>query len=423
MARIVYTVFGSAGDVFPALAVARRQVAAGHRVWFAVPPLLGLYCRKAGFRTIAVGDGTGGAALRDHRLYRTRFGGMASWRRSMAAHVLPVLATGHRRFVALLADERPDLVVTTAQGYWGPLAAAELGLPWSSLHLYPQLAELAGGHRRSGAAAFGGPLAGWLAAQERRLGLPASPVPVADWGFSAEWTAVGHDPALRAVVAGTRAAGFPSWDEPLADPAAVAAARDFLGAAGGGRVVVSLGSFLGSVRADLWGPLAGAAVGSPQRFLLVGVPSARRAALSRPNVLALGHLPLSEVLPTADLVVHHGGIGSMYAALRAGLPALVAPLAFDQPFNASLLERCGAGRRLTGDPAGWGRAIADALGDRHLARRAADLGRRLVPADEAADALSAAVLGPIADPVSRASGGSPPRTGGRRRRVRRPSSG
>lgn len=419
MARIVYSVFGSAGDLFPALAVARRQVAAGHRVSFAVPPLLGLYCRKAGFRTIAVGNDTGKAALRDRRMYTTRFGGMASWRRSMVAHVLPVLTTGHLRFVALLADDRPDLVVTTAQGYWGPLAAVELGLPWSSLHLYPQLAELVAGVRRSGAAAFAGPLAEWLAAQERRLGLPASRVPVADWGFSAGWTAVGHDPALRAVVAGTRAAGFPSWDEPLADPAAVAAAGAFLGEAGGGRVVVSLGSFLGSVRDDLWPPLAAAAAGSPHRFLLVGVPSVRRAGLAEPNVLALGHLPLSEVLGMADLVVHHGGIGSMYAALRAGLAALVVPLAFDQPFNASLLEGLGAGRRLAGDPTGWGRAVADALGDRQMARRATALGRRLVPADEAAEALSAEVLAPISGAI----GGWPRRTGGRRRRGSRPSSG
>jgi UDP:flavonoid glycosyltransferase YjiC (YdhE family) len=399
VARIVYTVFGSAGDIFPAIAVARRQEAAGHRVAFAVPRLLGLYSRQAGLRTLAVGDGAEARALGDRRMYSTRFAGMASWRRSMATHVLNVLATGYSRFVDLLGDERPDLVVTTAQGYWGPLAATELGVPWSSLHLYPQLAELAAGPRRRGAGAFGGALADWLAAQERRLGLPPSPVPVAHWGFRPGGTAVGHDPSLGPPVAGVRPSGFPSWDGALADPVAVASATDFLAGASGARVVASLGSFLGTVRADLWGPLVAAADRlphrQPHRLLLVGVPAAHREELTGRRVLALGHLPFSEILGLADLVVHHGGLGTTYAALRAGLPALVAPLAFDQPFNASLLERSGAGRRLTADPAGWGRAIADALGDRPMARRAQDLGRRLVPADEAADALSAGVLAPL----------------------------
>lgn len=391
----MHTVFGSAGDIFPSIAVARRQVAAGHEVSFAVPRLLGLYSRLAGLRTLAVGEGSESRALGDHRMYTTRFGGMASWRRSMAGHVFPVLSSGYARFLELLRGEAPDLVVTTAQGYWGPVAATELGVPWSSLHLYPQLAELAGGTRGRGAAAFGGPLASWLARQERRLGIPASRVPVANWGFRPGYTAVGHDPAVRATVAGVETAGFPSWDRALADPGAVAAATAFLEGSGGARVVVSLGSFLGLVRHDLWTRLADAARRTPHRFLLVGVGPGRREALNGPNVLALGHLPFSEVLGQADLFVHHGGIGSMYAGLRAGLPSLVLPLAFDQPYNAGLLEGMGVGRRLSGGTDAWRRAVTEAVADREMAARARRLGRRLVPPLEAAEALAATVSAPL----------------------------
>lgn len=45
-------------------------------------------------------------------------------------------------------------------------------------------------------------------------------------------------------------------------------------------------------------------------------------------------LPQGDVLPDVDLVVSHGGSGSLMAALAYGLPSLLLPLGADQPHNA-----------------------------------------------------------------------------------------
>src|SRR6185295_8567691 len=54
----------------------------------------------------------------------------------------------------------------------------------------------------------------------------------------------------------------------------------------------------------------------------------------------------SRLLPKAAAIVHHGGIGTIAQALRAGVPQLVTPMNFDQPDNARRVERLGVADRL-----------------------------------------------------------------------------
>jgi rhamnosyltransferase subunit B len=56
--------------------------------------------------------------------------------------------------------------------------------------------------------------------------------------------------------------------------------------------------------------------------------------------------PFRQLLPLCAAVVHHGGIGTTAAALEAGCPQLILPLAWDQPDNAARVERMGAGLSL-----------------------------------------------------------------------------
>ncbi len=53
-----------------------------------------------------------------------------------------------------------------------------------------------------------------------------------------------------------------------------------------------------------------------------------------PHVRVVPFVPQSEVLPEVDLVVSHGGSGSLVAALTHGLPSVLLPLGADQPHNA-----------------------------------------------------------------------------------------
>jgi UDP:flavonoid glycosyltransferase YjiC (YdhE family) len=48
-------------------------------------------------------------------------------------------------------------------------------------------------------------------------------------------------------------------------------------------------------------------------------------------------------------VIHAGGIGTCAEALKAGLPSVVIPYAFDQPDNAERLRRLGVAEVLSRD--------------------------------------------------------------------------
>jgi rhamnosyltransferase subunit B len=52
-----------------------------------------------------------------------------------------------------------------------------------------------------------------------------------------------------------------------------------------------------------------------------------------------GFLPLEHLLPSALLVIHHGGIGTCAASLRYRVPQIVIPRVFAQPYNALRLQR------------------------------------------------------------------------------------
>jgi Protein of unknown function (DUF1205) len=69
----------------------------------------------------------------------------------------------------------------------------------------------------------------------------------------------------------------------------------------------------------------------------------------------------SAVLPLIDLVVHHGGTGTVLSAVEVGLPQLLLPQGADQFFNAEILRAAGAARALPKDaqqPGAIGKAVS-----------------------------------------------------------------
>ncbi len=61
------------------------------------------------------------------------------------------------------------------------------------------------------------------------------------------------------------------------------------------------------------------------------------------NVLWQSYVPLRALLPHGAVLIHHGGIGTTAEALRAGIPQLILPLAYDQFDNARRVEQLGVG--------------------------------------------------------------------------------
>jgi UDP:flavonoid glycosyltransferase YjiC (YdhE family) len=70
---------------------------------------------------------------------------------------------------------------------------------------------------------------------------------------------------------------------------------------------------------------------------------------SRPGVVIEQYIPQSLLLPQVDVMVGHGGSGSMLAGLAHGIPQLLLPAGADQHFNAHACQLAGAARVLTGD--------------------------------------------------------------------------
>lgn len=93
-------------------------------------------------------------------------------------------------------------------------------------------------------------------------------------------------------------------------------------------------------------------VESGERGLLLGqVPAEILSALPQ-GIRAEHYAPFAALLPRARALVHHGGVGSSAQALRAGIPQLVAPQAYDQFDNGMRLQALGVAGVLPAGGAG-----------------------------------------------------------------------
>lgn len=64
------------------------------------------------------------------------------------------------------------------------------------------------------------------------------------------------------------------------------------------------------------------------------------------QIVHFSYVPLSQLLPHCAAIIHHGGIGTCSQALRAGIPQLIQPFAFDQFDNGARIEKLGVGRTI-----------------------------------------------------------------------------
>lgn len=120
-------------------------------------------------------------------------------------------------------------------------------------------------------------------------------------------------------------------------------------------VLVTLGTHLHWAKRDLVERVVALACAFPRHTFAVSLGAATRATaephLVRGNVAVFHHLPYDRVLPRCAAVIHHGGAGITYSAVRAGVPAVVWPQDYDQFDYAARVVAAGAGvrvRRLAG---------------------------------------------------------------------------
>ena len=143
--------------------------------------------------------------------------------------------------------------------------------------------------------------------------------------------------------AGLVCTGFPLYDNGEAHPlppelaAFLAAGEPPVGFTSGTANATSHAFFAAS---------AAACALSGRRGLLITKFDAQLPAQLPPGVLHVPYAPFSQLLPRLAAFVHHGGIGTTSQALRAGVPQLLRPMAYDQFDNAHQVQRLGVGERL-----------------------------------------------------------------------------
>ena len=115
--------------------------------------------------------------------------------------------------------------------------------------------------------------------------------------------------------------------------------------------------------------------GLPVRVLLTAGRATDLQALGDvpANVHVEAWVPQADALAAAAVVVCHGGSGTTFGTLAAGLPLVIVPMFADQPANARLVESAGGG--LVVEPTGGpgGRIGLPAPGDAPRIRQALEL--------------------------------------------------
>lgn len=375
--QIVIVTIGTRGDVQPYIALARGLQAAGHAVVIAT---------HATFRTFVEMHGVGFAPLAgDIRTLLASAAGrqLLAQRNPLAAvRQLQALAAPLLRQVMadiIAASAGADLLLGSTLGYLNAVTAAQVHRvplvlaalqPFTPTAAFPSplLAPLrqpfpgrGSVHRFTHLASYR--LLQLVAARQanryrRELtGLPAlnfgdvfgdlvaqrSPVL---YGYSSHLLPrpADYGPALHVT-------GFWFLDRPAAwQPSAELA--QFL-ARGAPPVYIGFGSMSDRAPEAVARIAAEALQMTGQRGILVSGWEGLRSVHVPDNMLLIESAPHDWLFPRVAAVVHHGGVGTMAAALRAGVPQVVVPFGADQPLWAETLFQRGAApvplprRRLT----------------------------------------------------------------------------
>jgi UDP:flavonoid glycosyltransferase YjiC (YdhE family) len=198
-----------------------------------------------------------------------------------------------------------------------------------------------------------------------RLGLP--PLPYVHTGLSRSLTMVGTFPQLeypRRWEPWQRVVGPMLWEPggPRAEPVP-----------GNDPVVLVATSTSQDPTHRLLDACLEALADEPVRVIAV---SSERPAPA--NAVLVSWMSYAETMPHCDLVITHGGAGTVHRALVSGVPVLICPAGGDMAENAARVDWAGVGVRLAPrfcTPAGVRLATRRALRDPSLRTRARELAR------------------------------------------------
>jgi UDP:flavonoid glycosyltransferase YjiC (YdhE family) len=199
-----------------------------------------------------------------------------------------------------------------------------------------------------------------------RLGLP--PLPYVHTGLSRSLTMVGTFPQLeypRSWQPWQRVVGPMLWEPggPLVHP----------GPGDGPVVLVATSTSQDPEHHLLNACLDGLA---DERVRVIAISDPDRSAPA--NAVLVPWMSYAETMPHCDLVITHGGSGTLHRALASGVPVLICPAGGDMAENAARVDWAGVGVRLAprfGTRWGIRLAVRRALRNPSLRNRARELAR------------------------------------------------
>jgi rhamnosyltransferase subunit B len=378
VARILFSTFGSYGDVHPYMALGLALQQRGHEVTIATSPFYKAKVESEKLKFHAVRPDVD---LENRELLQLVFDPVRG-----SEYVVRYLAENvEQSYNDLLpAAQETDLIVTHPVTFASVLAAQKLNLRWASSVLapisflsaydppapspFPWLPKLRifgpgvmrhiweVGKRES--LRWIGPL--FKLRQQLELGPTEHPI------FEGS-----HSPSLVLALfsatfappqpdwpRGTVVTGFPFYDRHHESAGLSEGLQEFL-AKGSPPVVFTLGSSAVGAAGDFYLTSLEAAWRLGTRALLLTGPHPQGLPAALPEgVHAVAYAPHSEVFPRAAAIVHQGGIGTTAQALRSGRPQLVVPFSHDQFDNAMRVRRLGCGEQAPQRSYSVGRAEA-----------------------------------------------------------------
>ena len=357
--RIVLATIGSLGDLHPMLALALELKRRGHRVTIA---------STAYYRVKVEGLGIGFASLRpnwdptDPQLIAQcedlKSGPEVLFRQMILPHIRDM----YEDLLAVVTGS--NLMISGELVFAAPLVAEKIKLRWVSEILSPTsffsahdpslLVNIPSVYRLRKAGwvinrailEFGRRMARhwWEPVRQlrRERGLRVECDPVFRDKFSPD--------LVLALFSRCLAHSQPDWPRQTLQPGFVFFDREkpqaeespelasFL-AAGDAPIVFTLGSTAVHNPGDFYEVSVAAARRLGKRALLIGASPLGKRDLG--GFLTLAYAPYSLVFPSAAVIVHQGGSGTIGQALRAGRPQLIVPYGWDQPDNGARAARLG----------------------------------------------------------------------------------
>ena len=362
MARVLFTTFGSYGDIHPYMAIGIELQKRGHAVTIATSSS---YAAKIASEGLGFHPVRPDVSLEDKALLAY----VMDARRGSERILRYVGADVRQSYEDTLpAARQADLIVTHPIAFGGVMAAEKLGIPWISSVLAPisflsacdppvpapspwivKVRALGPGWMRLIWQLAKYDTRRWIKpvlALRRELGLPDRGNPLFEGS---------HSPRLVLALFSGRLAepqpdwppqtlvtGFPFFDRHHEQTRMAPALHRFL-SDGPAPVVFTLGSSAVGAAGDFYcDSLKAIAKMDVRALLLTGPHPQGLPETLPPGVMAVPYAAHSEVFPRASAIVHQGGIGTTAQAMRAGRPALIVPFAHDQFDNAERVRRLGA---------------------------------------------------------------------------------